>query len=85
MSGGKIRRREWVRLSGIGVELTAAIAGFCLLGYWIDRHYKTAPWALLVCALLGLVGGMYNLIRESLRAAKRVGEESSEPKDDGEK
>jgi len=55
-------------LSGIGFELVAAVAGFTLIGYGWDRFYGTAHWGVLIGALLGLIGGMYNLIRQSLNA-----------------
>ena len=60
----------WQRLSGIGVEFAGAVGGFALLGYWIDGHWNTKPWGLLICVGLGLVGGTYNLIRESLAASR---------------
>jgi len=59
-----------VRLAGLGMELAGAIVGFSLLGYWIDRHWQNErPWALVVCASLGIVGGLYNLIRKSVHAS----------------
>jgi F0F1-type ATP synthase assembly protein I len=64
---------SWLRLSGIGVEVAAAVAGFTLVGYWVDRHFASAPWGLLIGLVLGLVGGLYNLVRESLVAAKSAG------------
>lgn len=64
---------SWVRLSGIGVELLAAIAGFTLIGYWLDRKFDTEPWGLLIGALLGVIGGMYNVIRQALRATREAG------------
>jgi F0F1-type ATP synthase assembly protein I len=63
----------WMRLSGIGVELAAAVAGFTLAGYWWDRHFRSGPWGLLIGIALGLVGGTYNLIRQSLLATKEAG------------
>jgi len=57
---------SWQRLLPLGFELFGAVLGFSLLGYWIDHRYGTRPWGLLVCAVLGLVGGLYNLIRVSL-------------------
>jgi F0F1-type ATP synthase assembly protein I len=70
MPSGKHRSRRGpqLRLAGLGVELLGAVLGFTLLGLWIDRHYGTGPWGLLVCLVLGLVGGFYNLIRTSFRA-----------------
>jgi F0F1-type ATP synthase assembly protein I len=61
---------SWTKLSGIGIELAGAVAGFTLLGIWWDRHYGTKPWGLLIGLGLGLIGGIYNLIRQSLIAAK---------------
>lgn len=58
------------QLYGIGFEFVAAVAGFVIVGYWVDRHFKTAPWGVLIGLALGLVGGMRNLIRETLRAAR---------------
>ena len=65
---GSSRQRSWLRLGGLGVELAGAVAGFTLLGYWIDRHYDTSPWGLLICAICGLIGGFRNFIRSSLKA-----------------
>ena len=64
------RMPSWVRHSGMGIELAAAVAGFVLVGVWVDRHYETAPWGVVIGAALGLMGGMYNLIRESLAAIR---------------
>ena len=75
MPGDKKYRPAWIRLSGIGIEYVAAVAGFGLVGYWIDRHYKTDPWGVVIGAALGLVGATYNLVRESLAAFKDVGDE----------
>ena len=66
----KQRRPNWVRHSSLGFELAAAILGFALLGYWIDRHFKSQPWGLLICLLLGIVGGLFNLIKAALRASR---------------
>ena len=60
----------WLRFSGIGVEFAGVVIGFTLIGLWIDRHYNKSPWGVVIGASLGLVGGMYNLIRESLIASK---------------
>jgi F0F1-type ATP synthase assembly protein I len=61
---------RWQALSGIGFELVAAVVGFTLVGYWWDRHFGSRPWGLLTGVALGLIGGMYNLIRRSLSAFK---------------
>ena len=72
-------RPSWLRFSGIGFEFVAAIAGFALVGYWVDRHWNIRPWGLVIGAVLGLIGGMYNLIRESLGAFKPPVDDGSRP------
>ena len=57
-----------MRFAGLGMEFAAAVAGLTLLGYWIDRRYDSEPWGLLIGAGLGLIGGMYNMIREAMKA-----------------
>jgi F0F1-type ATP synthase assembly protein I len=66
-------RSSLARLSSIGIELVAAIVGFTLVGYFWDRHFGTQPWGVLIGALLGLAGGMYNVVRQSLTAVKETG------------
>jgi len=62
-------------LTGLGLEFAAAVAGFAAIGWWLDRKFDSHPAALLICVALGLTGGTYNLIRESLAAARRAEEE----------
>ena len=56
-------RPVWIRYSGLGVEFAAAVGGLAAVGAWIDHHFDTWPWALVICAVLGVVGGAYNFIR----------------------
>jgi F0F1-type ATP synthase assembly protein I len=57
-----------MRLAGAGFELAAAVGGFAVVGHLIDRYRGSHPKGLLIGAVLGLVGGMYNLIKASLAA-----------------
>ena len=63
---------SWTRLSGIGFELVAGVGAVVLVGYWWDRHFGTGPKGVVVGAVLGLIGGMYNLIRQSLSATREA-------------
>ena len=62
----------WVRYSGVGLELAGATAGLAFIGYWVDRRFGTEPWGILGGVILGLVGGLYNLVRESLQAVREA-------------
>jgi len=62
----------WVRYSGVGLELAGATAGLAFAGHWIDGRYGTAPWGILLGVVIGIVGGLYNLVRESLAAAREA-------------
>ena len=75
----------WVRHSGIGLELAGAIAGFAFVGYWIDGRFGTTPWGMLCGVVIGLVGGLYNLVRESLAAVREAKAEDqlASKEDDG--
>lgn len=67
----------WVRHAGIGLELAGATAGLALVGYWVDRSFGTSPWGLLAGVLIGVVGGLYNLVRESLQAVREAQREDA--------
>jgi len=81
---------NWMRHAGTGLELAAAIGGMCAIGYLLDRKFNSSPWCLLTCALLGIVGGLYNLVRSQLRGVlglkkrERSRDDSQSPsRDDG--
>lgn len=71
-------RPTWLRFSGIGVEFAGVVIGFTLIGLWIDRKFDKSPWGVVIGASLGLIGGMYNLIRESLLASRDAAFEAKE-------
>ena len=83
MTASKSRKRpdSWLRYSGKGFELAAAVVGFMLLGRWIGGHYGNARLGILIGAVLGIVGGMYNLVRASLAEQARLRAEREKPKE----
>ena len=68
MALGRRSNRRELSLAGMGFDLAASVGVAALIGWWIDGRYDSGPWGVLIGALLGLVGGMYNLIRASLGA-----------------
>jgi F0F1-type ATP synthase assembly protein I len=70
-------------LAGLGFEFAGAVAGFTLFGYWIGKHYGDPKLGVLIGAVLGIIGGMYNLIRAT--AALSGGAANKEHKSDGDK
>jgi ATP synthase protein I len=69
---GEGRFPGWVRYSGVGLELAGATAGLALVGYWVDGRFGTRPWGTVIGVVIGLVGGLYNLVRESLAAVRQA-------------
>ncbi len=67
----------WVRYSGLGLELAGATAGLALVGYWIDGKFGTSPWGILSGVVIGIVGGLYNLVKESLAAVREAGDDDA--------
>lgn len=65
MAGSGGRQPPWLRWSGVGMEFTAAVVGFALFGFWIDRRYETSPWGVLIGMALGLTGASYNLYKQT--------------------
>jgi F0F1-type ATP synthase assembly protein I len=62
----------WVRYSGVGLELAGATAGLALVGYWIDGKFGTSPWGILGGVIIGIAGGLYNMVKESLAAVREA-------------
>lgn len=75
------KRSSGSRLTGLGFEFAAAVGGFALFGYWIGKHYGEPQLGVLIGAVLGIVGGMYNLIRAT--TAVSGGATSQERKSNG--
>ena len=57
---------------GTGFELVAAVLGFSLVGYWLGGKYGDVLVGTAIGAVLGIVGGMYNLIRQSLAGSRQA-------------
>ena len=58
--------RSWAQWTGAGFEFAASVLLFFFLGTWADATWGTQPWMTVAGALLGVVVGMYLLIRQAL-------------------
>lgn len=55
----------------MGMELAGGIAGFLLLGWWIGRQFGRERAGMIVGAVIGCVGGMYNFIRRAIEMERQ--------------
>jgi F0F1-type ATP synthase assembly protein I len=62
--------KEAIRLWSLGLNFVGGVAGGLLIGYLIDRWQGTNPWGVLIGAAVGLIGGMWGLLREAFRPVK---------------
>ncbi len=60
-------RSQLYRLSGVGMEFASAIIGMLVLGLFIDWLAGTGQRWTIICLIVGIVGGMTNLIRAGFK------------------
>ncbi|MBL8879667.1 MAG: AtpZ/AtpI family protein [Phycisphaerales bacterium] len=70
-SGQQKLRGAQFRLASLGLEFGSGIAGFVIIGWWIDHSFGTAPKALVTASVIGSIGGLYVLIRRSYEIQKQ--------------
>jgi ATP synthase protein I len=64
--------------SSVGLELGIAVIVGLLGGMWLDSHFGTTPWLMLVLLVLGLVAGFRNVLRAVARAEAAADAEDKE-------
>ena len=52
------------KFMGSGLELVGALGLFLAVGYFADQKFGTKPWCMIIGAFVGIVGGLYRLIRQ---------------------
>ena len=63
---------EYWKWSGLGLEFAGVIALFGYFGYLAGERWHWGPWGVIGGVTLGLVGGMYWLVKEGLRMTKEL-------------
>lgn len=48
---------------GLGLQLAVTIVAMVLLGSWLDEKFKSGYTCTLICAIIGISVGIYNLIK----------------------
>lgn len=63
-------RREFSRAANLAIELGASIVVCALIGYYLDRIFGTAPWAIFGGIVLGTAAGFWNAYKIALGPQK---------------
>src|SRR5664279_3181506 len=64
--------------SSVGLELGIAVIVGLLGGMWLDSHFGTTPWLMLLFLVFGLVAGFRNVLRAVARAEAAANAEDKE-------
>jgi ATP synthase protein I len=56
--------------SSVGLELGIAVIVGVLGGMWLDSHFGTTPWLMLLFLVFGLIAGFRNVLRAVARAER---------------
>jgi len=57
---------------GLGAQLAATIVIMAFIGKWLDDKYAKSPLFLLIFSFMGIIAGMYNLIKTVLKLEKNM-------------
>ena len=64
------------RMGGLGMEVASQVGAGALLGWLFDRWRGTAPTGLLVGAAIGIVIGLWSLIKGALKLNRALDRET---------
>lgn len=68
---------DWVKYSGIGIELVVIILVFLFLGLWLDGKFQTKFIFTLILTIVGFISGFYNFYL----TIKKISEERKNKKE----
>jgi len=58
----------------LGLQLAVSVVAFFFLGRWLDSELNTAPWLMIIGAMVGAVGGMISFLRTATKLGKKEDE-----------
>ncbi len=70
--------KRW-QMTSSGLELVGVMGVLAGIGYYLDGRFGTAPWGVIVGALVGIVGGLYRMVREASRMVRRDRDHDRDP------
>tara|TARA_B100000614_G_C14562695_1_gene497748 strand:+ start:5116 stop:5313 length:198 start_codon:yes stop_codon:yes gene_type:complete len=56
--------KNWLKFSGIGIEMAVTVIIFLYLGKWLGSKFNHEQIGILIGIFLGLFGSIYNLIKQ---------------------
>ena len=62
--------RQLAVMSSVGIEFLATVLVPGGIGYWLDGHFGTRPWLLLVGGVFGFAVGLYRLLKSAADAMR---------------
>lgn len=70
--GSKEETRLLWRLAGMGFQFGTEIIAGVLLGWFVDRVFRTAPWGVVIGAVAGILVAMMHFIRQAMRLNREM-------------
>lgn len=64
-------RREFSRAADLAIELGAAIIVFAVIGHYLDKVFRTAPWFIFGAIVLGTIVGFWNAFKLTNRRKEK--------------
>ena len=75
------KRKEMLNtasISAVGLEMGLAVGIGAMFGSFVDKHFGTKPWGMMIGFLFGLAAAVMALIRTVQKVQKMDEEQSSE-------
>jgi F0F1-type ATP synthase assembly protein I len=61
---------HWGQFLGMGFETAIGVGVGYFVGHWLGRKYNWDPWATVIGAMIGMIAGVYLLLKEVNRMDK---------------
>jgi len=81
-AGPAIGRRNLGKAWSLAIEMVAAVAVSVFIGWWLDRWLGSAPFGVVVFALLGVAAAMWSAIRTGMAMNRQAMEDEQSASSD---